>query len=49
MPCGTVEFLKFSRWLGAFNRCTNKNVDSIKLIKTVLFEGIKATLLDLSA
>jgi len=36
--------LNFSRWLGTFNRCTNKNVDCIKLIKLVLFEDIKANL-----
>jgi len=44
MPSGTEEILKFSRWLGAFNRCTNKNVDGMKLIILLLFEDIKANL-----
>jgi len=39
---GKVEFLKFSRRLGAFNRCMNKNVDCVKMIKLLLFDGIKA-------
>jgi len=38
------KFLNFSRWFGTFNSCTNKNVECIKLIKLLLFEGIKANL-----
>jgi len=41
--------LNFSRWLGAFNRCTNKDVHCIKLIKLLLFEGIKANVFAPSA
>jgi len=47
MPCGTVKFSNFSRWLGAFNRHTNK--DRIKLIKIVLFESIKGNVFAPSA
>jgi len=39
------KFLNFSRWLGTFNCCTNKNVGWVKLINILLFEGIKAILL----
>jgi len=49
MPCGAVEFFYFPRWLGAFNRCTNKNIDGMKLIILLLFEGIKAKLFHPSA
>jgi len=38
----TAEFY-FSRWMGVFNRCTNRNVVCIKLIN-LLFGGIKAEL-----
>ena len=40
------EFFTVIRYI---NRCTNKNVDCIKLIKLSLFEGIKANLFALSA
>jgi len=36
MPCGTEEFFNFSRWLGAFNRSSNKNVDCNKVDKIII-------------
>jgi len=42
------KFLNFSRWLGTYNRCANKNVDCIKLIKLLLLVSIKANLFALS-
>ena len=49
MACGRVEFSNFYCWLGSIYHCTNKNVDDIKLIKLLFFEGIKTDLFAHSA
>jgi len=36
------KFFTFSRWLSVFNRCTNKNVDGMKLIQFLLCDVITA-------
>jgi len=48
MPCGTVEFVNFSRWFGAFRRCANKNVDRTQLIKTYCLRALGRACLPLS-
>jgi len=48
MPCRTADFFNLSRWLGPFHCSTNINVDCVKLINLLLFEGIKANSLALA-